>query len=402
MSQPRHPATDQALPAAPPSQTHEAKPPSHVAVRSPLPGWAQYLLAVLATLLVCLPLADLALGLDPTPLPMENRKLAPLPDLHFDATWTKFPALFETWEKDHFGLRSTLIHWHAVLMLDVLGVSPTSDVLIGRNGWLYLGANKAVDAYRCVYPFTKPELDAKVAELRERRDWLTARGIRYLNVWAPLKSNIYPEFLPAWVTKSGGPCRIDQWMARMRKEGFPVLDLRPALRKAKAEGIAYYPTDTHWNPRGGYFGYLAVMARLRAWFPQLEPIDAKRVKYYEVERLGGDLARLMDMQVRYKALELGAGIADKRCSLAGLNGLSRPKGIKLEAYECPPRPGDKPGPRVVMTHDSFGNALIPFLAQTFGRTLAAEFAGFDKELIEHEKPDLVIEVHLERQMQPDR
>ncbi len=40
------------------------------------------------------------------------------------------------------------------------------------------------------------------------------------------------------------------------------LELRPALRAAKREGVEYFPGDTHWNDLGAYHGYRAIMRRL--------------------------------------------------------------------------------------------------------------------------------------------
>ncbi len=37
-----------------------------------------------------------------------------------------------------------------------------------------------------------------------RREWLAARGIAYVVTVVPEKFTIYPEHLPAWVTKSRG------------------------------------------------------------------------------------------------------------------------------------------------------------------------------------------------------
>jgi hypothetical protein len=42
------------------------------------------------------------------------------------------------------------------------------------------------------------------------------------------------------------------------------------------------------------------------------------------------------------------------------------------------------------------------LAESFGHLLAAEFSAFDQALLEAERPDVVLEVHLERQLTPDR
>ena len=37
-----------------------------------------------------------------------------------------------------------------------------------------------------------------------------------------------------------------------------MLDLRPALREAKAKEQVYYKTDTHWNWRGAFAAYRVI------------------------------------------------------------------------------------------------------------------------------------------------
>jgi alginate O-acetyltransferase complex protein AlgJ len=370
--------------------------------RQPLFGRpAQVVLLLGFAVLLALPSADWAWGFDPSPPPQENRVLAAQPvrplDLEAVARW---PAAFEAWFRDHFGLRNSLIAWHSTLMLDVLGVSPSQDVLIGPDGWLDLGAAKNVDAYRCLAPYTPKDLTILAKELVRKRDWLAARGIRYVNLWVPIKSNVYPENLPPGLTKLDQPCRLQQWARYMQRHtDVPVMDATDALRMARAHGVArlYYKTDTHWNPRGAFAGYQAFVPLIRKQVPDMRVLRADGVEFVDQQENGGDLARLMDLVERYRTVEPRLFLKDPR-SHRVQPGVTRPKGIKLEAYDCP----TCGKARVVMTHDSFGNGLIPYFAESFGHFLAAEFAGFDEALFEAEKPDLVIEVHLERQLTPER
>ena len=373
------------------------QPPSTLPDRVWLPTWAQRALIALSTTAILLPAVDMAWGIDPTPPPAENRNLAEWPPLTLGiAALQRWPGLFEGWQRDHFGLRSTLIHWHSVLMLDVLGVSPRADVVLGKAGWLFLGTNKALDAYRCIFPFTPAALASEVAGARTRDSYLKTLGIRHMDVWAPLKHNVYPEFLPAWIQKSGGPCRFDQLREAFAKAHLPFTDLRPAMAAAKRQGLAYHRTDTHWNARGAFFGYSAIARELSRSFKDFVPLPPERVRFVEVQRPGGDLARQLDLVQRYAGPEVVAQILAPACRRVQPSA-TRPKGVKLEAFDC-----DNGGPRVLMFADSYGNALIPFLAESAGHLLAVEFGGFDKELIALEKPDVVIDVRVERQMQPDR
>jgi hypothetical protein len=56
-------------------------------------------------------------------------------------------------------------------------------------------------------------------------------------------------------------------------------------------------------------------------------------------------------------------------------------------------------PRAVVIHDSFGEALIPFLAEHFGRATFAWRDRFEPDLILREKPNVVIQILVERKLQ---
>lgn len=79
----------------------------------------------------------------------------------------------------------------------------------------------------------------------------------------PIKSTIYPEFLPDYI-KPSEPHRIDKFLTALRKKypNFPVLDLRPLLKKAKENEIIYHKTDTHWNMRGAHYAYVEIAKKL--------------------------------------------------------------------------------------------------------------------------------------------
>lgn len=380
--------------SSPATATATARPHS---LLSPL-GQGLWLLLVAA--LVLAPSADWAWGIDPTPPPQENRRLAPEPGQPSSLDeWIAWPAKVEAWFKDGFGLRNSLIAWHSTLMLDYLGVSPNKDVLIGKQGWLYFGISKNVDSYRCLAPFTPAELKVQVAEAKRRQQWLAKRNIRYGHVWVPIKANIYPEFLPDGLTKLDQPCRLQQWIAAVGKAGIPVLDLTEALKAAKAADPfeIYYRTDTHWNPRGAWHGYQAMAPWLKKLVPTLPILTADQVHFDMRSDRGGDLARMLDLQERYRGIDPFLELRPTRANLVP-NTAAAAKGVNLRTYEC-----GTCGPlRGVMLHDSFGNHLRPFLAESFAHLVTAEFAGFDEKLLEAERPDFVLEVHLERQLTPER
>jgi len=68
---------------------------------------------------------------------------------------------------------------------------------------------------------------------------------------------------------------LDQLLAHLRKHSrVEVLDLRAPLREASRREEVYFPLDTHWNDRGALEAYRAVCGRLKAWFPEIEPLGS--------------------------------------------------------------------------------------------------------------------------------
>ena len=55
-------------------------------------------------------------------------------------------------------------------------------------------------------------------------------------------------------------------------------------------------------------------------------------------------------------------------------------------------------PQLIMFHDSQGDWLEPYLADTFSRSIFALKTAFDRDLIERERPQVVIEEVGERRL----
>ena len=85
----------------------------------------------------------------------EKRNPAPRPELGLDGgRLAAFPAAYERWYADHFGFRTALIRWHNAVVLLGFGVEPNDRVLLGKEGWIFLGEPLFLDYYRALDPFT--------------------------------------------------------------------------------------------------------------------------------------------------------------------------------------------------------------------------------------------------------
>lgn len=356
-----------------------------------MPRFFPYLQSLLLVAFLAAPMVLPLCGVPAGRLAVENRPLAAPPAL--DVLWRDpvgyGPALAAAC-RDAAPFRDHLIRANSRLRLALFGESPVPGVLVGREGWLFYTLESALDDFLNTIPLSEKDMATMVRIQVERRDWLAARGAAYLVVFAPDKTSVYPEFMPAGLAPLRPVSRLDQLVPRLRQAGITVLDLREPLAAAKAVRRSYMKTDTHWNGWGAFAGAAAIVeavSRLRPGLPELADADYEVI---EQDRPGGDLAEMLLLPDVWREVDL---VPQKRTPA-----LARP------AADGPyPDPADHPDrerqaletkqadwPRIVFFHDSFARPMARFLAERCSRSVFLWSHAFSPSIIEAEKPDVVV------------
>ena len=342
------------------------------------------LLIVLFASLLWLPTLDELLHVDRALAYDEKRVLADLPDFEFGLNGLKRDiAAWQNCFNDHFGFRLRLLRWYNQLNYRLFGNRHGSGVLKGRDGWLFYGQEDMVQNCRGARPLTPQALADWQRLLERRRDWLAARGSEYLFLVAPNKETIYPQQLPDWLTFVRPKSKLDQFLDYMRSHStVKVLDLRPALRQARA-APTYLKTDTHWNSLGGFVACQAVASALSYRWPELRPLSLADFEVRTQPGTGGDLAGMLGVDATDLREDNVVLLTPKVVppSAAGSAGFTNHCATQL---------------RLVVFHDSFGLAMKPFLALSFGRVTCVPLDTLDAGLIAREKPSLVVTEMVER------
>jgi len=329
----------------------------------------------------------------------ENRTLAPMPEFHLRARYLRpFPEKFEAFYNDHFGFRENLIRWLYTAQLQWLGISGSPKVIIGLAGWLFYN-DVSADCDRAIRPFTPDQLMAWQHMLEARRDWLAERGIRFLFVIAPNKQTIYPEYLPRQLfSRQVEGIRLNQLLDHLRRHSdVAVVDLRGPLLAAKKRERIYNKTDSHWNDRGAFVASQTLTAALSPWFANLQP--SPRPAFREETRTGfGDCAILLNMLdwIHEEELHLTPRMTPRPRVIEPCGpGPIQPAEFRVVMEQDDPRL-----PQALVLRDSFSDALIPFLAENFRRTVYVwqDVPTFDCDLVTHEHPDVVIQEMVERKL----
>jgi hypothetical protein len=358
---------------------------------------------ILFILIISIPLLDSYFGVLGRNYNTENRQLAVVPKIIWKYP-LKFFKPFETYFNENFQGRSILIKWYAYWKIYGFNVSPFPDrVIIGKNNWLFLGNHndKVLEKYRHVSPYTEEQLYRMFEKLEDNRKWLASKGIRYYVVIPPNSHSVYSEFLPNNIVKANSGSHLNSLTSYIakRKAELNFLNLQDTLLylKKNQENLLYYQTDTHWNNYGAYVGYVYLMKRIQEDFPLIKPLPMSEYKWVN-NSFSGDLSNLLGLGESYKENNLNF----VRISQFQAKDTKRKLPVPAEytwvksSYSSI-RSVDNPLlPKAIIFRDSFSDAMIPYLQENFRESVFIWEGKIRKDLIEKEKPDIVIHEIVER------
>jgi hypothetical protein len=344
-----------------------------------------------------LPMTGMVLSLDHDGPSAENRTLAPWPQLRWDeASLRALPEQLTRYFEDHFAFRQRMVRWQAVVRLRVLGVSPSKAVINGRDGWLFYADDGAMADYAEAAPFTSAELEQWRDTLQDTSDWLRAQGIAYVFVIAPDKHVIYPEYMPETIRRAA-ISRIDELVSHLREHStVRVVDLRPPLLAAKTRERLYHRTDTHWNDRGAFVGYQSIIDALTEDFPALRHPSRSAFEPRVVQSEGLDLAGMLGLTEVLSEEDL---VLVPRHPTARILEPLHPNRRLTHGRIVTDAPNR--GPHALVFMDSFGPALVPFLSEEFSRVVYLWQDNIDPQVVEQERPQVVIQEWVGRALSTD-
>lgn len=233
------------------------------------------------------------------------------PQLDQASLWDgKGQAALETWLKEDspevWWLRGTYneLRWHC-------GLLQTPEVLVGRDGWLFLRSSLGPDAAQLAAeaPRRQALFAAVAAEAR-------ALGIALVAVVVPDKARIHPEFAyPDGVLPAAKAPLYADLLAELRQAGIEAVDLAAPLLAAKAAGAPplYHPMDTHWYDTAALLAMQTAAAALQ-------------------QRHGDRLGAAWRMQLT------GPARAEVLPDLVGLLGLCSTRRLRAERQQWVPWP----------------------------------------------------------------
>jgi hypothetical protein len=302
-----------------------------------------------------------------------------------------------TFENTFLGHENLIEAFNTMRMM--LGDRIYPNVVVGEEGWLFYTADRSIDDFQNTNAYSESEL----AEDQKKFDGLFVqlqkKGIKLVVLIAPDKNTIYPQYLPSQIKKIGKKSRLDQFVNYMQKYGkTPVIDFRTELIEKSKTDQTFYKTDTHWNPLGGYIAYAKIMSVLNQYYPELAPHPLSDYEVVHGGRITFGIPWIMgmpNMKEDFWALQpkFTTGADFRKIILSDGNSV-RFAWNQIQNL-----------PSILIYHDSFLDAVIPYLEPHFRQTTSIFRTGvpgiWSINWVDQVHPDIVIMEYVERYLNYD-
>lgn len=277
---------------------------------------------------------------------------------------------------DHFADRQELITLDAQLEAALFGESAEDDVLLGKDGWLFY--RSTLDDYQGQNRLSEREIRSAARCLALIGEYAQARDVTFLFTVAPNKNTLYPSGMPDRFIRSGDPGNAEMLYEALPEESVAFADLKPAF--LSKDGTLYHRLDSHWNNLGAALAHDVLLDALGK--------DAER--FYAPDRFSAAQDHAPDL---YQMLYPAGTEKDVQYYPLWSLGFTYDKPIRsaedqMIRTSCAGQDGT-----LLMFRDSFGNALHPFLAESFGDACFSRAMPYDLSLLDSEGADtLIIEI----------
>lgn len=271
-------------------------------------------------------------------------------------------AFFEYYE-DNFGFRYYFMKFASNLKIKLFKTYPKNidvKVLKGKDGRLFYKLGNEPEDFQGRVPLSDAALKKIINEYENNLKFFNNSGIKFYVIIPPDKTVIYSDYLPSSMIYGikSNKTRISQLLSLNSDFIYP----KKELLDNKGENLLYFKTDTHWTYYGAYFGYKALMEKIKQDFniETLKLADMKEEKYVLP---APDLVNIVDIGTRQTE--------------------------NVPVYKCDNniRKADL---KVMVYGDSFMEFLTPYIKCTFKETSFYNLQDFNRENAILKKPDIVI------------
>lgn len=259
-------------------------------------------------------------------------------------------AFFE----DHFALRNELVTAANALSTGLFGVACQDSVVVGGDGWLYYA--DSLDDYQGTNRMSEREVYVVARQLALMQEHCYELGADFVFAVAPNKASLYGEHMPARLAAGEGSSNRERLEAALEEQGVTSTDLYGVLAEHAGEGSVeggalYHRRDSHWTNEGAAIAADALLGALGAEHRSYAGAEAE---------LRRDFAGDLD-----KMLFPAAPTLEDELYYAGWPSFQYRGEVESNFEPQIDTVSGQGEANLLMYRDSFGNALLPFMAECF-------------------------------------
>ncbi len=345
-------------------------------------GWLdmrkEMCLLYVGTVLVILLIPFVGMSLWANDEAMANEELKEWPRFWEDGNWNveylrEAGAYFE----NHFAFRQQMITANSILWEKTLGVSAASQVVAGKDGWLYFSGT--LDDYLGRDLLSERELYDVVHNLSMMQEFVEGQGGEFYLMIVPNKNTLYGEYMPYYY-RAGESSNLEKLTPLMKEAGIHYVDLLTSFESE--EETLYFQRDSHWNNEGALLAYRTLM----------DEVGKRHETYLNVPRFSkedhvGDIEEMMYPSAVKPEEEI---YFDKEWGYRYQNEVEDNMDSWIET-ENPHKEGT-----FLMYRDSFGEAILPFLADEYGKAYFSRLVPYNLNQVLTYGPGTVVVEKVER------
>jgi len=336
----------------------------------------------------------------------ENRNLKPRPEFSFKniensgnafkATYYEVINYKDEYDKyyaSNFSLKKHLFKPYYFMQNNIFHKNPLPEKVVnGKNGWMFLGDSYSdvILESRGLLKFNNKQVNLICENVLSATNYLKENDIVYYLALAPNKHTIYGDKL--FNTNYNGETKKTQVHNALSIYNLELIDLGKGFDEINEQ--LFFKTNTHWNDLGAFYGYKNLMKSIKREFKNIKSVSLNEVDIETKISWKEDLTNLLDIRVK---------------EIKELYRVKNPKSQKIKSrltipddYKRKPETFERRyksnsnGLKVLIFRDSFSTAMEKYLAESFGETIFIMSSIIDKDLIQKEKPDIVIHEIIER------
>lgn len=311
----------------------------------------------------------------------ENRQLSEFPSPKTEEGKINVEWLSQAGDyfQEHFAFRNELVTGNALLHGRLLETSTADGVIQGKNGWLYY--KDSLDDYLGQDLLSDRSLFNIAHMLSMTQQALEEKGVNFLFTIAPNKNSLYGDNMPYYdklkVSDQTNRENLESWLTT---EKVAYADLYQALMEE--DEVLYHARDSHWNNKGAALAADVLMDALGKDHDSYEgeSYTVRRDYTGDLDTMLYPLASTADDEIYYDKETTYATVEEIQSNFDPRITTVNP--VKEES--------------LVMYRDSFGNALLPYMADAYANAYFSRGIPYQLMDVETHSADTVIIERAER------